>query len=182
MDFTFTTEQEALREQAREFLAANPEPTWTELAELGWTGVSIAEESGGAGLGFVEEAVLFEELVESACASKAATLRLRPGPSEILLHGHCHQKSMGLTAPAKALLSRVPDARVVDLDAGCCGMAGSFGYTRGHFDVSRTIDNPSKIGTPDATSVPNVRIVRATVLFSMMPPITGIISLTLSKK
>src|SRR4029079_11199647 len=62
MDFTFTPEQEALREQAREFLAANPEPTWAQLAELGWTGVSIAEEDGGAGLSFVEEAVIFEEL------------------------------------------------------------------------------------------------------------------------
>ena len=62
MDFTFTPEQEALREQAREFLAATPEPTWAQLAELGWTGVSIAEEDGGAGLTFVEEAVLFEEL------------------------------------------------------------------------------------------------------------------------
>jgi alkylation response protein AidB-like acyl-CoA dehydrogenase len=58
MDFTFTPEQEALREQAREFLAANPEPTWLQLAELGWTGVSIDEEDGGAGLSFVEEAVL----------------------------------------------------------------------------------------------------------------------------
>ena len=62
MDFTFTPEQDALREQAREFLAAKPEPTWAQLAELGWTGVSIAEEEGGAGLTFVEEAVLFEEL------------------------------------------------------------------------------------------------------------------------
>jgi alkylation response protein AidB-like acyl-CoA dehydrogenase len=62
MDFTFTPEQDALREQARAFLAANPEPSWKELAELGWTGVSIAEEDGGAGLTFVEEAVLFEEL------------------------------------------------------------------------------------------------------------------------
>jgi alkylation response protein AidB-like acyl-CoA dehydrogenase len=62
MDFTFTPEQDALREQARDFLAANPEPSWKELAELGWTGVSIAEEEGGAGLTFVEEAVLFEEL------------------------------------------------------------------------------------------------------------------------
>src|SRR6188472_2973537 len=62
MDFTFTPEQDALRQQAREFLAANPEPTWAQLAELGWTGVSAAEEDGGAGLSFVEEAVLFEEL------------------------------------------------------------------------------------------------------------------------
>jgi alkylation response protein AidB-like acyl-CoA dehydrogenase len=62
MDFTFTPEQEALREEARAFLARNPEPSWKELAELGWTGVSVAEEDGGAGLGFVEEAVLIEEL------------------------------------------------------------------------------------------------------------------------
>jgi alkylation response protein AidB-like acyl-CoA dehydrogenase len=62
MDFTFTPEQEALREQARAFLTEHPEPSWPELAELGWTGVSIAEEDGGAGLTFVEEAVLFEEL------------------------------------------------------------------------------------------------------------------------
>jgi alkylation response protein AidB-like acyl-CoA dehydrogenase len=62
MDFTFTPEQDALREQARSYLADRPEPSWSELAELGWTGVSIPEEDGGAGLGFVEEAVLFEEL------------------------------------------------------------------------------------------------------------------------
>ena len=62
MDFTFTPEQDELREQARAFLAGNPKPSWKELAELGWTGVSIAEEDGGAGLTFVEEAVLFEEL------------------------------------------------------------------------------------------------------------------------
>jgi alkylation response protein AidB-like acyl-CoA dehydrogenase len=62
MDFTFTPEQEALREQAREFLAATPEPSWSQLAELGWTGVSIGEDEGGAALSFVEEAVLFEEL------------------------------------------------------------------------------------------------------------------------
>jgi alkylation response protein AidB-like acyl-CoA dehydrogenase len=62
VDFTFTPEQDALREQAREFLAATPDPTWSQLAELGWTGVSVSEEDAGAGLSFVEEAVLFEEL------------------------------------------------------------------------------------------------------------------------
>jgi alkylation response protein AidB-like acyl-CoA dehydrogenase len=78
MDFSFTPEQEELRAQARSFLAerypaervaelADSEEgwdpaSWRELAELGWLGVSIPEEHGGAGLGFVEEAVLLEEL------------------------------------------------------------------------------------------------------------------------
>ncbi|MBZ5575005.1 MAG: FAD-binding protein [Acidobacteriia bacterium] len=68
-------------------------------------------------------------------------LPLRPGPKKILLHGHCHQKSMGLLSATTALLSRIPSATVVDLDAGCCGMAGSFGYTHGHYDVSVAIAN-----------------------------------------
>ena len=62
MDFTFTPEQEELREQSRAYLADHPDASWGDLAELGWTGVSIAEESGGAGLSFIEEAVIFEEL------------------------------------------------------------------------------------------------------------------------
>jgi len=62
MNFSFTDEQDQLRQEARAFLAQHAEPTWSELAELGWLGVSIPEEQGGAGLGFLEEAVLFEEL------------------------------------------------------------------------------------------------------------------------
>ena len=62
MEASLTTEQEELRTQARAFLADTPKPEWQQLAELGWTGVSVAEAQGGAGLGFLEEAVLFEEL------------------------------------------------------------------------------------------------------------------------
>jgi FAD/FMN-containing dehydrogenase/Fe-S oxidoreductase len=79
--------------------------------------------------------VLFEEFL----AARSGQLALKPGPKTILLHGHCHQKSMALLAPAKALLSRIPETTVVDLDAGCCGMAGSFGYGREHYAVSRAI-------------------------------------------
>ncbi|HML15443.1 MAG TPA: FAD-linked oxidase C-terminal domain-containing protein, partial [Bryobacteraceae bacterium] len=77
--------------------------------------------------------VLFEEY--------AATLDLplRAGPERILLHGHCHQKSMGMLGVTNSLLSKIPTATVVDLDAGCCGMAGSFGYT--HYDISVAIAN-----------------------------------------
>jgi FAD/FMN-containing dehydrogenase/Fe-S oxidoreductase len=68
-------------------------------------------------------------------------LPLRAGPAKILLHGHCHQKSMGLLPATISLLARIPSTTVVDLDAGCCGMAGSFGYTRRHYDVSEAIAN-----------------------------------------
>ncbi len=84
-------------------------------------------------------AVLFEEFLERELSAARATLSLGRGPSTILLHPHCHQRSMGLAAPAAALLSRIPGATVTDLDAGCCGMAGSFGYAVEHYDVSRAI-------------------------------------------
>ncbi len=62
MDFSFTPEQDELRAQARAFLADHPSPSWQELAELGWTGVSVPESAGGAGLGFLEEAIVHEEM------------------------------------------------------------------------------------------------------------------------
>jgi FAD/FMN-containing dehydrogenase/Fe-S oxidoreductase len=81
----------------------------------------------------------FEDCLEQHCRSHPGALAMSPGPDTILLHGHCHQKSMGMVPPTRALLARIPGATVVDLDAGCCGMAGSFGYMREHFDVSRQI-------------------------------------------
>ena len=80
-------------------------------------------------------AVLFEEFAEAL----VPRLTLTPGPLTILLHGHCHQKSMGLVPVAKSLLSKIPGASVTDLDSGCCGMAGSWGYAREHFELSRAI-------------------------------------------
>ena len=86
-----------------------------------------------------DSCMLFEEFLEQAIRDGKAQLMLRNGPSHVLLHGHCHQKSLGLLAPAKTLLERIPGTTVTDLDAGCCGLAGSFGYTKEHFDVSRKI-------------------------------------------
>ena len=79
--------------------------------------------------------MLLEEYLESV----GDRLPLKAKAAKVLLRGHCHQKAMGLVPPVKALLSRIPGAEVVDLDAGCCGMAGSFGYMHDHFDVSQAI-------------------------------------------
>jgi len=57
-----------------------------------------------------------------------------------LLHGHCHQKAMVGTAPTVAAL-RWAGFEVSEVDSGCCGMAGSFGFEREHYDVSVAIGN-----------------------------------------
>jgi Fe-S oxidoreductase len=86
-----------------------------------------------------DASLLFEDYVEREWQAGRLALDLRPGPSSIVLHGHCHQKAMGLLPSTRALLARIPSSTVVDLDAGCCGMAGSFGYAREHYEVSRQI-------------------------------------------
>jgi alkylation response protein AidB-like acyl-CoA dehydrogenase len=78
MYFDLTDEQQAIRSTARDFLAARYKSErirelaasdtgfdpadWTEMAELGWTGLAVPEEWGGQGLGIVDLAVLFEEM------------------------------------------------------------------------------------------------------------------------
>jgi FAD/FMN-containing dehydrogenase/Fe-S oxidoreductase len=57
----------------------------------------------------------------------------------ILMHGHCHEKAIVGTATTRALLERIPGAQVYELDAGCCGMAGSFGFESEHYELSMKI-------------------------------------------
>ena len=120
------------------------------------------------------QSVLFEEFVEQECAEGRATLPLKPGPAEVLLHPHCHQRSMGLAAPAKALLSRIPSATVVDLDAGCCGMAGSFGYTRDHYEVSRAIAERKLLPAARALSTGSVLVAAGTSCRHQVADFSGV--------
>jgi FAD/FMN-containing dehydrogenase/Fe-S oxidoreductase len=99
-----------------------------------------------------QASVLFEEYLEGEWQASDLPLTLRSGPTSILLHAHCHQRAMGLHVAARALLSRIPSCSVTDLDAGCCGMAGSFGYAREHYEVSRQIGERKLL--PAARSLP----------------------------
>jgi len=56
----------------------------------------------------------------------------------VLFHGHCHQKALIGSATSRQLLSEVGFA-VEEVDSGCCGMAGAFGFEAEHYDVSMAI-------------------------------------------
>ncbi len=58
-----------------------------------------------------------------------------PTARKALLHGHCHQKALVGTAPTIAML-KAAGYEVSEVDSGCCGMAGSFGFEKEHYDLS----------------------------------------------
>ena len=65
-------------------------------------------------------------------------LRLKPVKGRFLLHGHCYIKSLVGMEATLGILSAI-GADVEEIDSGCCGMAGSFGYEVEHYDLSMQI-------------------------------------------
>ena len=60
-------------------------------------------------------------------------------PKLIKLHGHCQQKAIASMAPTQNILSFPENYKVELIPSGCCGMAGSFGYEKEHYDLSMQI-------------------------------------------
>ena len=84
--------------------------------------------------------LLFDEFlmreVEAGRISKDAFSDM---PAEIWLHGHCHQKAIVGVEKTAALLNLPTNTTVHVIPSGCCGMAGSFGYEKAHYQTSIAI-------------------------------------------
>jgi FAD/FMN-containing dehydrogenase/Fe-S oxidoreductase len=81
-----------------------------------------------------ERAMLLDEFIAAKAPGFIPQLK-----GLALVHGHCHQKALAGLNAELGLLRKAPDLQVEAPDAGCCGMAGAFGYDERCFDVSRTI-------------------------------------------
>lgn len=80
-----------------------------------------------------------EEFLAQQVESGAITLPALKQPAKrYLVHGHCHQKAMYSTGDVKSLLKHA-DSSLEEVDSGCCGMAGSFGYEDEHYAISKQI-------------------------------------------
>jgi Fe-S oxidoreductase len=103
------------------------------------------------------QALLFEEFVAREAKAGRLAVALEPAEAPILLHGHCHQKAFGAVAPILDVLRLIPDAKPELIESSCCGMAGSFGYEAGHYDLSMQMAEASLLPAlrrqPDAIVV-----------------------------
>ncbi|HLP01310.1 MAG TPA: heterodisulfide reductase-related iron-sulfur binding cluster, partial [Opitutaceae bacterium] len=83
--------------------------------------------------------LLEEWIAREARAGRISADDFGATPAEILVHGHCHQKALSRFEDAVAALSLPRGHKVRTIAAGCCGMAGAFGYEREHYAVSMAI-------------------------------------------
>jgi Fe-S oxidoreductase len=83
---------------------------------------------------------LVEQFVDARWEDHPTAPQPVPGGKErVLLHGHCHQKALWGVDSSAGLLRRLVGDRLAVPDTGCCGMAGAFGFTTGHYELSMAI-------------------------------------------
>lgn len=90
-----------------------------------------------------ERSFMLEEYLVRQLDAKTWRPAFSETPRTIILHGHCHQKSLVGTAPLMRLLQLPPKFTVKEIDSGCCGMAGAFGYEKEHYEISMRIGEMS---------------------------------------
>ena len=86
-----------------------------------------------------ENSMLIEEFVLYSLQDRDSPAFADATPRKLLFHGHCHQKAIVGSGPAMEVLRAIPGIEVEEIPSGCCGMAGSFGFEREHYDISMQI-------------------------------------------
>ncbi len=84
--------------------------------------------------------LMFDEFIVGEVAKgKITPDQFTADSAEIKLHGHCHQKAIATTDASKKMLQLPVNYSVTEIPSGCCGMAGSFGYEKEHYELSMKI-------------------------------------------
>lgn len=100
----------------------------------------VSEELKDAARKLAEDALMIDEfLVREMDAGRISRDAFTTEEKHITLHGHCQQKAVASTEPTLRMLRFPENYRVNEIPSGCCGMAGSFGYEKEHYEVSMKV-------------------------------------------
>lgn len=109
-----------------------------------------------------DKALLIEEFLHMLDNEGKLSLEFKKADQEILFHGHCHAKALVGNGPTLSVLGMVEGLKVREIDSGCCGMAGAFGYEKEHYDVSMNIGSQRLFPTVNTSSDDTVVVVSGT--------------------
>ncbi|HKL66251.1 MAG TPA: hypothetical protein VJ877_00055, partial [Bacteroidales bacterium] len=100
----------------------------------------VSEEKRKEAASLAKNSFLFDEfIVNEFRLGNIRQSSFHDDSKKILLHGHCQQKAIASTESTIAMLSIPPNYSVKEIPSGCCGMAGSFGYEKEHYDLSMKV-------------------------------------------
>ena len=85
---------------------------------------------------------LFEQFIEGLLRREPEALRFKPRMAKVIIHAHCHVKSLMHPGFLRGLAERLPQREVVLLDSACCGMAGGFGMLEKNYELSLKVAEP----------------------------------------
>ncbi len=103
--------------------------------------------------------MLDEFIAREADAGRIDATLFTREPRAVHLHGHCHQKALASVEPTARMLSLPENYQVTVIPSGCCGMAGSFGYEKEHYEVSMNVGE--LVLFPAARALPDDAILAA---------------------
>jgi FAD/FMN-containing dehydrogenase/Fe-S oxidoreductase len=100
----------------------------------------VGKEMSGRAKTLAEHCMTIEEYLDRAFEQQLFDNSLFTSEkARIKLHGHCQQKAIASTAPTRRVLSIPENYSVEEIPSGCCGMAGSFGYEKEHYELSMKV-------------------------------------------
>src|SRR5204863_2351161 len=85
---------------------------------------------------------LLEEFLDDLLRREPEALQFQPRPTTVAIHVHCHAKAVTNPAYMHRLAARLPGRKMIYLDSGCCGMAGSFGMLEAKYGLSLEVAKP----------------------------------------
>lgn len=110
-------------------------PSCLLAARREWAGIVGTGDAATVAAACVDAHALLLEVFSDPEMRK----QLHPGDKKVAWHAPCHSKVMGVANEARALLDLLDQKATVDLNAGCCGLSGSFGMKTDNFEMSMKI-------------------------------------------
>jgi FAD/FMN-containing dehydrogenase/Fe-S oxidoreductase len=119
-------------------------------------------------------AKLVEEVLAEDMDNGRTSLPLRDMTGRIAhLHGHCHQKALGVMGPVQSILARIPGLELRTIESSCCGMAGAFGHQSETFGVSMAMGELSLLPSVRAAGPDDLIVADGTSCRSQIADGTG---------
>lgn len=158
---TAQTQAQRMLEQLKQLPAEVPiigiDPSALLMLRDEWGSLSLGSDAADLG----NRALLLSEFLARELMASHLALQFKSAKHlpPVLVHGHCHEKSVGAMKSMRKLLKRIPDLDFRFIEASCCGGAGSFAYESEHVDEARQMAElalvPAIKAEPDAIVVAN---------------------------